>query len=93
MAKPKKSIQEKMQKEQPEFVDAVASLSVDQLNATLAKLAKDAEAVEEAKENDEALEDAHKLVSELAGPYRDGKKAVRMRSRYVISLIKDKGGA
>lgn len=83
---------QKIEKELPEFVNEVGGLSVDELNSRLAQLAKDYEAIEAAKEADEALEDARAAASELAAPYRDGKKAVRMKSGYIVALIKEKGG-
>lgn len=92
MAKAKKSLQEKVQEEQPEFAGEVAGLSVDQLNARLADQAKAAEWNEQAKEDDEELEEAQAHASELGAPYRDAKKAIRLRSRYLIDLIKEKGG-
>jgi hypothetical protein len=92
MAKAKKSLQEKIQEEQPEFAGEVAGLSVDQLNARLAEQAKAAEWNEQAKEDDEELEEAQAHASELGAPYRDAKKAIRLRSRYLIALIKEKGG-
>ena len=92
MAKTKKTLQQKVQEEMPEFADEVAALSISDLNGRLATLAKNAEANEEAKEDDEELEKAHALAAELGAPYRDARKAIRLRSRYLISLIKEKGG-
>lgn len=92
MARPKKSPLEKLREEQPSFVDEVVGLSVDQLNNRLARLAKDAELNEEAKEDDEDLAKAQAEASELSAPYKDAKKMIRLKSRFIISLIKDKGG-
>jgi len=88
----KKTVSERVQKELPEFADTVAGLSVDELHGRLAELAKASEAVEEQKEQDEALETAKETQKELMSPYRDAKKAIRLKSRYIISLIKEKGG-
>jgi hypothetical protein len=38
------------------------------------------------------LEEAKNQVSELSAPYRDAKKVIRLKTRYIISLIKEKGG-
>ena len=92
MARAKKSLQEKVQEDMPEFAAEVAGLSVQDLNNRLATLAKGAEENEQAQEDDEDLEKARAEASELAAPYRDAKKALRLRSRYVISLIREKGG-
>jgi hypothetical protein len=91
MARTKKSLQEVVQTDYPEFASEVAGLSIDQLNNRLATLAKNLEESETAKEDDPALEDAKNLASELAAPYRDAKKALRAKSKYVIGLLKDKG--
>lgn len=88
--KEKKSIQVVMQKENPEFVAEVSGLNVDQLNARLAELAKGIQRVEDEKEADEDLEAAKAQVTELSAPYRDAKKALKNKSKYIIELIKEK---
>lgn len=92
MARPKKNIQEKVQKEYPDFVTTVDGLSVADLESKLANYAKEQQKVDEAQENDEDLERAKAEVSELAGPYRDARKALKLKMRYIVELIKDKGG-
>lgn len=93
MARTKKSVQEKVQAEFPEFANELGGASVDQLNTRLANLAKALEESESAKEADEELERAQALVGELGAPYKDVKKAVRLKTKYVISLLRDKGAA
>lgn len=92
MSKPKVSVQEKCQKELPEFTDAVAGLSVEELDARLTQCAKDAEDIRDQKDADEQLEQARAQVSEFAGPYNEGLKINRLKTRYLIALIKEKGG-
>lgn len=92
MSKPKKTIQEIVQKAHPAFTGEVDSLSLVDLEKRLNALAKGAEENEEAKENDEDLELAQEQVSQMAAPYREYKKANRQKTRYIISLIKEKGG-
>jgi len=93
MAKQKKNIQEVVQKEYPEFTASVDGLSVDDLNQRLATYAKEDEAVDDAKEADEGLEEAKSRVTELSGPYRDAKKAIKLKMKYLVNLVKEKGGA
>lgn len=93
MARAKKSVQETVQKDFPEFSSEVAALSEAELNGRLATLAKNLEESETTKENDGALEDAQALASELSAPYKDVKKAIRLKTKYVISLLNDKGKA
>ena len=91
MSRSKRSLEEEVKERMPEFVDEVVSLSVDDLNARLSRLAKDNEANEEAKEEDDELTEARELVTELSAPYREAKKFIRLRSKYIIQLLKEKG--
>lgn len=88
----KQSIQTKVQNDHPEFVDEVAGLSIEQLDSRLAQLAKDNQAVNESKETDLELTEALKHSSSLGAPYREAKAAIKNKSVYLISLIKEKGG-
>lgn len=92
MARPKKSIAEKVQAEFPEFAASVDGAGVAELESKLSTYAKQQEEVEIAMEDDTALEDSKALTSELSGPYRDAKKAIKMKMKYIIALIKDRGG-
>lgn len=93
MARQKKTNNEVVQGEYPEFATEVAGLSADQLNNRLATLAKNLEESETSKENDQGLEEAKALAVELGAPYRDAKKAIRQKTKYVIALLSDKGAA
>lgn len=90
--KHKKDIQAIMAEENPELVDECASLSVEQLDARLAQCAKDSQAAEEIKEADMKYQAAKDEAKELGAPHRDAKKAIKLRSRYLIALIKERGG-
>lgn len=92
MSKEKKDIRLTAQKKIPEFVDVVDGLGLDDLEKRLNTLAKQAEEVEKAKENDVGLEDAKAAVKELSAPYGDAKKEIRLKTRYIIQLIGEKGG-
>lgn len=93
MAGPKKDIRVIVQKKFPEFTEVVDALSVDDLEKRLSQYAKEQEAVEDAKEADEALAQAKLQVSEYSQPYSDAKKAIRFKTKYLIALIGDKGGS
>ena len=93
MARSKKSVSKQIQENYPEFEAEVSGLSIDQLNNKLAALAKGLEESEAAKEDDEELNKTHALASELGAPYRDVKKAVKLKTKYVIGLLRDKGAA
>lgn len=89
--KQKKSIEEIIKKENPQFKEEADALSAAELDARLGQIAKDTDAVEQAKENDEELEQAKEQVSVLGSSYRDAKKALRLKTRYIIHLLKEKG--
>ena len=88
--KTKISTEDKIRKDNPEFVAEVSKLDTLALEKRLSDLAKGAEEVEDAKEADETLESARSNVIELAAPYRDAKKSIRLKMRYIISILKEK---
>lgn len=92
MARQSKSVQEQVQKNYPEFTATVDGLSVQDLEGKLSTYAKEADKVDEAKKADEELTRTKALVAELSGPYSDTKKAIGLKMKYIISLIKEKGG-
>lgn len=92
MAKNKKDVKQVVQKEYPEFVDAVQSLTTVELEMKISDYAKHQEEIVTAKENDEELTQISERKSELEAPYRDAKKANNLKMRYLIALLKDKGG-
>ena len=96
MGRPKKgpvTFAEKVRKEMPEFFDSVQSLDVQTLKNRIAQHARDLSESEECKNNDEALKNAQTEAKECAAPYREFKKATAMKTKYLLSLIDDKGGA
>lgn len=91
MSKEKKmSLMDKVRKEMPEFVAEVSALDKVDLNGRLAQLAKDLQDVQDEKEADEDLEASQAEARELSAPYRDAKKALSMKSQYIIALAKEK---
>jgi len=95
MGRPKKeplTFAAKVQKEFPEFTDEVDRLDVQALKNRIATYASELSESEDHKENNEALKDAQSEVKLITGPYSDVKKAVAKKTRYLLSLIKDKGG-
>lgn len=86
------TIKIKVEKELPDFVGEVIGMSVEELDKKLASLAKHYEEVTTAQNNDEKYQEAKKEVKEMGAPYRDVKKAIRMKNSYIVELIKEKGG-
>lgn len=92
MAKAKKDIKAIVQKQFPEFPEVVDGLSLDDLEKRISTYAKEAENVNDAMDADEGLQGAKDQVAEYSAPYKDAKKAIRLKIRYLIQLVKDKGG-
>lgn len=92
MKKEKLTFEQKVQKDMPEFTGVVDGLSVDQLEKRLSDIAKATEILEQKKEQDEELAKAKANAAELGAVYRDGKSANRVKTRYIVGLIKEKGG-
>lgn len=81
-----------VEKEMPEFASEVAGLSVEGLEGRLVQMAKSLEEVEEAKEADEGLAAAREAAKQANAPYVEAKKAIRLKSSYLVHLVKEKGG-
>ena len=95
MARPKKeplTLAGKVQKEMPEFASEVLKLDTQGLKNRIATYAEELEKSEECMESDDELKSAKLEAKELAAPYGDVRKAVRLKTRYLLSLIKEKGG-
>lgn len=84
-------MKDKVQKSYPDFVQEVDTLTIDQLKARIVQLQQALEESEAHKEANEALASAKAELSELSGPYRDVKKAVGLKTKYIIELLKEKG--
>lgn len=90
MSKPTK---EQVQEKHKEFAAEVDGLSDAALRARIVSLQQALAESEMHKEANEALTQARAEVNELAGPYNDVKKAVKLKTRYILDLIAEKGGA
>ncbi len=90
----KKNWKDKVEKEYPDFADAVQGLSVAELDARLLSYAKEAEAIRKGKEEkiQEALDRLSEEKKTLEGPYKDAAKANGLKQRYIVHLIGEKGG-
>lgn len=93
MARPKKSLREKVQEQMPDFADSVDASSVDSLNERLANIAKAYEENETNMEDDLKLEQAKEEAKELGAAYRDARKVLKLQTKYIATVIKEKGGA
>lgn len=85
-----KTVQEKVESEFPDFATEAVSLSPSEIDARILKMQKELEYSELAKEEDNELNDAKTLARELGAPYREVKRAVNLKTRYLIALLKAK---
>lgn len=82
---------EKCEKEYPDFVSEVQALDGAQLKARIVKLQQGLEESEAHKEANEELKSARANCTELSAPYRDVRKAVKLKTSYLIELLNEKG--
>lgn len=92
MARQGKTIQEKVEAEFPEFVESIMGLSVEELNARITQYTKNLDESEEHRKANETLRNLKDQVAEINGPYNDVKKAINLKTKYIIELVKEKGG-
>lgn len=74
-----------------EFIDSVNSLTPEELEKRIVEMQKSLRDSEEHKESNEELRTARELVSELSGPYNDFKKAVGLKTKYILKLLVEQG--
>lgn len=75
-----------------EFKEEVDRLSIEALEDRVVQMQKGLDESRVHKEENEALKQAKNEVSEISGPYNDIEKAVKVKTKYIIELIKEKGG-
>lgn len=80
-------LEKKVKEQLPDFHGEVQSLSIEQMDNRLAQLAKALEAVEDQKEQDLELERARELVANIMEPYREVRKTIRLKTKYLVALI------
>lgn len=80
----------KCQKEYPDFASEVESLKPDELKARVVQLQQALQESELALEADEALQHARDEAREFAAPYLDVRKAVKLKTAYILGLLNEK---
>ncbi len=80
------------QKKYPDFVDAVASLGVTELEARILSYAKELDNVDEALKSSPEINAHKEALKKLKGPYSDTIKAIKLKIKYLLSQIDEKGG-
>jgi hypothetical protein len=88
----REKLEDKLDKIDPRFRHEAVKLSVADLETKVNEYAKANEANDELQENDEELAGARAHATELARPYKEDRTAYKLKSKYAILLIKEKGG-
>jgi len=86
----KEIIKAKTTKEFPEFIDMLNGSDRNSLEKNLSIYAKHREETELAKAEDEGLATAKETAKELAAPYRDALKALKLKLAYINILIEER---
>ncbi len=102
MARQKKNVKEKVEKEYPEFAVEVSAMSVESLEKRLSTCAKQMEEVQSVLDGSStnpehqkavtAISSTKEVLKEMTGPFVDVKKALRLKTKFLIESIKEKGG-
>lgn len=82
-------IKKKTQKDFPEFVDMLIGANKESLEKNLLNYAKHREEVELARSEDEGLAVAKEQVKELAAPYNDAIKALKLKLAYLHVMLQE----
>lgn len=75
-----------------EFKDEVDRLSVQQLESRITNYQKQLDESREHKNNNEVLNNIKAEKATIEAPYRDVENAIKIKTKYLIELIKEKGG-
>ena len=89
-----KTLQEKVDAKYEGYSAEVMGLSVPQLDQRIAQLQKTLEEAVQFQEekNGEALTSLAAQLKDLRADLGDVKKAVALKTKYLVSLVKEKGG-
>ena len=72
------------------FVGEVRGYTLVQCKDRLSKLSLDAQAVVQAKENDDELTAVKEEVKEMGAPYRESLKKLRQKIDFLVSILEEK---
>lgn len=82
----------RLQKENPEFVASVESMSLDELKKEISLKSQQKEEVKASQKEDEQLNEAKELVKELNAPYRESLKALSDKITFIYLTMKNVSG-
>ena len=81
----------KVLKSETGFIDTANSLSENELKKLILSCEANINKVEEAKANDQKLNDAKETVKEYTAPYSETKKLLTAKIKYSLYLLNERG--
>lgn len=81
----------KIQKQYPDFTSEVDNLTPEQLKQRIVGMQQALSDSEAMRESDDQLQAARASAKEFAAPYNDVKKAVKLKTQYILELLKNSG--
>lgn len=88
----KKSLKEKIESDFQDWADMVKAMSISELDSTILRFAKYREEIEESFKNNPKLKEVRDLKSDLEAPFKENLKHNKMKTKYLIMLLNEKGG-
>lgn len=88
----REKLEEQLDKIDPRFRKEALELNTVQLEVKVNEYAKASEANDQLQEDDEKLASARAQATELGRPYKEDRKAYKLKSKYAILLLKEKSG-
>ena len=88
----REKLEDALDKIDPRFRREAQDMGPSQLESRINELAKASEANDQLQEEDEDLETAKAKATELGRPYREDRKAFKLKTKYSILLLKEKSG-
>lgn len=87
-----KTLREKIETEFPEFADEAVTLAIPQMEKRISDMQKEFQDSEQHRTENPDLNQAKNEVKELSSSYNEVKKAVSLKTKYLVTLIREKGG-
>jgi hypothetical protein len=88
---PDEKLQKKFEQLPVEWRDKVATMTVEDLNAALAEVAKNENENQLNKENDQDLAEKKESYSFASAQYKEATTANKLRTKFLIRVLGDRG--
>jgi hypothetical protein len=90
--KSRKNFKQMVEEEHSSWVDTLLGKSVKEMEDHLVTLAKHRQEIIEDRNNRDDIKQLQEELKELKAPFRDALKANDAKQKYLVELIKEKGG-